>query len=54
MEFIEIIKQHDLEEAYKILKELEPELFKENFLKSIDHELLKKTINCSDSNRLVN
>jgi hypothetical protein len=41
MEFIEIMKQHDLEEAYKILKELEPELNKENFLKSIDHELLK-------------
>jgi hypothetical protein len=41
MEFIEIIEQHDLEEAFKILKELAPELNKENFLKSIDHELLK-------------
>jgi hypothetical protein len=41
MEFIEIIKQHDLEEAFKILKELAPELIEENFLRFIDHELFK-------------
>ena len=42
MEFIEIIKQHELEEAFKIPKELAPERIEENFLKSIVHELLKK------------
>jgi hypothetical protein len=41
MEFIEIIKQQELEEAFKILKESAPELIEENFLKFIDHELLK-------------
>jgi hypothetical protein len=41
MEFMEIIKQHELEEAFKILKELAPELNENNFLKFIDYELLK-------------
>lgn len=41
MEFIEIKKQYDLEQAYEILKELVPELKREDFLKSFDHELLK-------------
>jgi hypothetical protein len=41
MEFIEIIKHHELEEAFKILKELAPERIEENFLKFIDYELLK-------------
>ena len=41
MEFMEIIKQHELEEAFKLLKELAPEVIEDNFLKFIDHELIK-------------
>jgi hypothetical protein len=35
MEFMEIIKQHELEEAFKILKELAPEVIEDKLLKSL-------------------
>jgi len=41
MEFMEIIKQHELEEAFKLLKELAPEVIEDKLLKFIDHELPK-------------
>ncbi len=41
MNFIEIKSQNQIEEAYTLLKELVPELEKENFFESLNHELLK-------------
>lgn len=41
MDFIEIKKHKELVEAYEVIKELIPELDKGDFLKSVNHELLK-------------
>jgi GNAT superfamily N-acetyltransferase len=41
MNFIEIKSPRELEEAFIILKELVPELKKDSFLESLNHELLK-------------
>ena len=41
MEFIEIRTQPEMEEAFEIIRELIPELDKEVFFKSHNHDLLK-------------
>ena len=41
MDFIEIKTQQELEEAYEIIRELVPELDKEVFFKSLNHEFQK-------------
>ena len=55
MNFIEIRTQQELEEAYSILKELAPELNKEIFLESLNHDLLKnhRLFGLTSSGRLV-
>ena len=55
MDIIEIRNQQELEEAYKLIKELTPELNKEDFLKSLDHELLKnhKLFGLKSSGKLI-
>jgi hypothetical protein len=55
MEFIEIKNKQELDEAYEILKELAPELNKEDFLKSLDHEFLinHKLFGLKSSGKLI-
>ena len=55
MDFLEIKTQQELEEAHEIMKELVPELSKEGFLKSINHDLLKnhKLFGLKSSGKLV-
>ncbi|MEJ2166493.1 MAG: GNAT family N-acetyltransferase [Desulfobacterales bacterium] len=55
MEFIEIRTKQEMEEAYEIIRELIPELDKEVFFKSLNHELLKnhKLFGLRSSEKLV-
>jgi len=55
MDFIEIKTQQELEEAYVVMRELVPELDKEVFLKSLNHDLLKnhKLFGLRSSGKLV-
>ena len=55
MNFIEIKTQQEMEEAYEIINELAPELNKEDFLKSLNHDLLKnhKLFGLTSSGKLV-
>ena len=55
MDFIEIKKYKELVEAYKVIKELIPELDKGDFLKSVNHDLLKnhKLFGLKSSGKLV-
>lgn len=55
MDFIEIKTQQELEEVYEILRELAPELDKEDFFKSLNHDLLKnhKLFGLTSSGKLV-
>ena len=55
MDFIEIKKHKELVEAYKVIKELIPDLDKGDFLKSVNHDLLKnhKLFGLKSSGKLV-
>ena len=55
MEFIEIRTQPEMEEAFGIIRELIPELDKEVFFKSLNHDLLKnhKIFGLRSSEKLV-
>lgn len=55
MNFIEIKTKQKLEDAYVIINELVPELNKDNFLESFNHELLKnhKLFGLTSSGKLV-
>jgi len=55
MDFIEIKTQQEMEEAYEIIRELIPELDKEIFFKSHNHDLLKnhKLFGLRSSRKLV-
>ena len=55
MDFIEIKTQQELEEAYEIIRELAPELDKEDFINSLHHDLLKnyKLFGLTSSGKLV-
>ncbi|MCB2147587.1 MAG: GNAT family N-acetyltransferase [Deltaproteobacteria bacterium] len=55
MEFIEIKTRPQLEDTFEILKELVPELKKENFFESLNHDLMKnqKLFGITSSGKLV-
>jgi len=55
MDFIEIETQQQMEDAFRILKELAPGIKKERFLESLNHELSKnhKLFGLTSSGKLV-